>query len=60
MPEHVMVTTKRSQLLEQIAKLATELCVAVDRAEEDIGGSRPIPDILGEIGPLTDELENTP
>ena len=48
---------ERIQALEQIAKLTTELCVAIDRAEEDVGGSRPIPSILGELGPLTDQLE---
>lgn len=49
---------KRLALLERIAALATELCISVDRAEEDVGGSRPALVILQEIGPLTDELEH--
>lgn len=48
---------KRLALLERIAALATELCISVDRAAEDVGGSRPALTILQEIGPLTDELE---
>jgi hypothetical protein len=49
--------TKRAALLERIAALATELCISVDRAEEDIGGSRPAMIILQDIGPLTEQLE---
>ena len=51
---------KRIELLEMIAALATELCIAVDRESEDIGGSRPSLKILQDIGPLTDQLERTP
>jgi hypothetical protein len=51
---------ERLVLLNRIAELATELCVAVDRAAEDIGGSRPTLVILQELGPLTDKLERTP
>lgn len=50
----------RIEILEKIAALATELCVAVDREAEDIGGSRPSLKILQDIGPLTDVLERTP
>ncbi len=55
-----MASESRIEVLERIAALATELCVAVDRAEEDIGGSRSINDILGDIGPLTDAIEKIP
>lgn len=51
---------KRIEILEKIAALATELCIAVDRGAEDIGGSRSTLTILQEIGPLTDTLEKTP
>lgn len=47
----------RVALLERIACLATELCVSVDKAAEDIGGERPALEILRDIGPLTDQLE---
>ena len=48
---------RRQSLLEKIAKLASELCTAVDLEAEDIGGSRPSLMILQELGPLCDELE---
>lgn len=51
---------KRIELLEKIAALATELCIAIDRSADDIGGSRSGLTILQEIGPLTDQLERTP
>lgn len=47
----------RNAQLERLLTLASELCVAVDRESEDIGGSRRSLDILQEIGPLTDKLE---
>jgi hypothetical protein len=37
--------------------LASELCSAVDAAEEDIGGCRPVNDILAELGPAVDAAE---
>lgn len=46
----------RYQDLELVAKLAGELCDAVDAAEEDIGGHRPIRTILGELGPAVDRV----
>lgn len=49
---------KRLALLERIAVLATELCISVDRAEEDVGGSRPAMVILQDLGPLTEQLEH--
>lgn len=56
--ESVPQTSKeRVALLERIARLATELCVSVDKAAEDIGGERPALEILRDIGPLTDQLE---
>lgn len=55
----VKVNTQYLALLEKIAKLSTELCIAVDRESEDIGGSRPSLTILQELGPLTDKWENT-
>lgn len=54
------MSKKRIEILEKIAALATELCIAVDRESEDIGGSRPSLQILQDIGPLTDTLERTP
>lgn len=50
-------SNERVALLERIARLATELCVSVDKAAEDIGGERPALYILRDIGPLTDQLE---
>lgn len=38
-----------------VTKFADELCVAVDRAAEDIGGSRPTREILADLGPATDK-----
>lgn len=56
-PKRIFVNPKRFALLERIGALATELCISVDRAAEDIGGSRRPMTILRDIGPLTDELE---
>lgn len=47
----------RLQLLEHVAKLASELCTAVVRESADISGSRPSLTILREIEPLCDKLE---
>jgi hypothetical protein len=57
LPKTLFVNSYRYEVLEKIAALATELCVAVDRQSEDVGGSRPALVILQEIGPLTDRLE---
>jgi len=48
---------QRAELLERIAALATEYCIALDCAVEDIGGTRLPFTILQELGPLTSELE---
>lgn len=45
--------------LRDLAKLASELCTAVDREADDIGGSRPSLTILREIGAMCDELEKS-
>lgn len=42
-----------------VLKLADELCDAVDRAAEDIGGSRLVKDILAELGPAVDAAKVT-
>jgi hypothetical protein len=49
---------RRQSLLEKIATLASELCTAVDRESEDIGGSRQFLTILQELGPVCDALES--
>lgn len=41
----------------RIAALAAELCDAIDSAEADIGGCRSPTVIIGEIGPLTVDLQ---
>lgn len=38
-----------------VTKFADELCIAVDRAADDIGGSRPTREILADLGPATDK-----
>lgn len=43
--------------LEAVAKLADELCTAFENAEMDVGGSRAITAILGDMGPATMEVE---
>lgn len=40
-----------------VCKLASELCNAIDAAEEDIGGHRPVAEILKELGPACDRFE---
>lgn len=42
--------------LQAVAKLASELCDAVDEDAEDIGGHRPVHVILGELGPAVDKV----
>lgn len=39
----------------RVLKLADELTNAIDLAEEDIGGARPIKTILRELGPAVDK-----
>lgn len=53
-----MDALKRLELLEKIAALAGEYCVAVDLEADDIGGAaRSSLTVLQEIGPLTHKLE---
>ena len=57
-----MTTNNEQRLLEclniveayRVVTLADELCTAVDNAGEDIGGSRPIMEILQDLGPAVD------
>lgn len=39
----------------EVTRYADELCIAVDRAANDIGGSRRTGDILADLGPATDK-----
>lgn len=48
-------TREALERLLSVAKLASELCDAVDEDAEDIGGHRPVHVILGELGPAVDE-----
>lgn len=52
-----MIAASEFGRLLAVARLAEELCTAVDLAEEDIGGARPMKDILGELGPAVDRVE---
>ena len=45
-------------LLEVVHRYAGELCDAIDAAEEDIGGSRAVKDILGDLGPAVTAVED--
>ena len=38
----------------RVVLIADELCVALDNAAEDIGGSRPVDTIIKELGPAVD------
>jgi hypothetical protein len=38
-----------------VVKLADELCTAIESAEHDIGGSRSMRDIIGDLGPAVEE-----
>lgn len=49
---------ERIGMLETLLRMVSELCDAIDRTEEDIGGTRSPTTILGEIGPLVDKLES--
>lgn len=44
---------------EQVNRLTDELLTAVECAEDDVGGSRPTAEILGELGPAQEELSET-
>ena len=48
-----------SQLVnaDKLFAVAVELCDAVDRAAEDIGGSRVVSDILRDLGPACDAYQ---
>jgi len=46
--------TAELEAARKVVKFADELCVAVDKAAEDIGGSRPTLDILRDLGPAVD------
>ena len=39
----------------EVTKYADELCIAIDRAAENIGGSRSTGDILADLRPATDK-----
>lgn len=43
-----------------LVAVAEELCDAVNNAAEDIGGSRPINEILGELGPAVEAAKRVP
>jgi len=43
--------------LRKVARLASELCTAIERGEKDIGGSRHIRNILADLGPACDAVE---
>ena len=51
------ISKKQIKRLERVLELADELCVAVDCAEEDIGGPRPIIEILRALGPAVDDAQ---
>lgn len=40
-----------------VERLSSELCDALDRQWEDIGGSRPAKEILEDLGPACDRAE---
>ena len=48
------VVTTSTDALQRLVTVADELCDAVDNAADDIGGSRPVNDILAELGPAVD------
>lgn len=50
----------RTLALSRVYELAKELCDAIDLADKDIGGSRPMKTILGELGPAVDAVAKTP
>lgn len=51
------VVAERRKARHRVVALADELCNAIDLAEEDIGGARPIKDILAELGPAVDKAQ---
>ena len=44
--------------LRNVARIASELCTAIDRSEKDIGGARRINAILADLGPACDVVEH--
>lgn len=56
-PKSEIDPVHRMQLLERVAKLASEMCDAIDAQESDVGGHRNAMSIIEEIGPLCDTLE---
>ena len=52
------ISKKQLERLERVLDLADELCVAVDLAADDIGGSRPINEILRDLGPAVDDAQD--
>lgn len=57
-PKMVRITATNFRKLMDVARLAGELCDAIDRAAEDIGGSRPVADILKDLGHAVDKTES--
>lgn len=55
MIEHLLAGVVPVEDFRDVIKYADELCVAVDRAAEDVGGSRPTTEILADLGPATDK-----
>lgn len=52
-PKDEQIAVLRTALTE-LHRVADELCTAIDNSELDIGGSRPMNDILAELGPAVD------
>lgn len=46
--------TPKQRVIARLIAITDEYCTAVDNAADDIGGSRPLIDILGELGPAVD------
>ena len=55
MISHMLADVVPVEDFRDVIKYADELCVAVDRAAEDIGGSRPTREILADLGPATEK-----
>lgn len=65
MPKFVEVRTSEFlalnnelQAARKVVKIASELCAAIDLAEEDIGGARPIKAILKDLGPALNAYDD--
>lgn len=48
----------RQDLLEKVYQFAAELCEAVDCEAEDIGGPRPSGEVLRDLGPAVQSVED--